>query len=197
MFDTRHALLAATASLALAAAPAFADTHTTTVEDPDATTMQDAGTAIEDAAETTGQALENAADSTADATAELADDAAIAAGNLADRIDNEWSEIADARMSDLVGANLVTATGEDVGEIENFALQNGNLVALAGIGGFLGLGEHDVALDMSRLAYDRENDNFIVEGYTQEDLENMPQYDDATVTVLENPNMTLREVVAR
>jgi sporulation protein YlmC with PRC-barrel domain len=57
----------------------------------------------------------------------------------------------DMRASFLVGANITNMANETVGEINDLVLdKDGKIVAvIVGIGGFLGIGEREVALDYS------------------------------------------------
>jgi hypothetical protein len=218
MFDPSKSILAATAALALFAGQAIADNHVTTTEgnmesaeqnleqagenaeaaaenagEAAETAAEEAGNAVENAAEATGTAVENAAEATGNAVADAAAETSAAAESLAARVEAEFADIAGNPINDLLGTEIVTTEGEDVGEVEHFAMHDGKLVALAGIGGFLGLGEHDVALDFSRLMYNAEERHFVVEGYTQEELEALPEYDEEQVQIIEDSEMTLMQ----
>ena len=62
-------------------------------------------------------------------------------------------------------------------------------MAVVGIGGFLGLGEHDVALEISEMSWDGEK--FVVDGYSEDDLKGMAEYDPETLQPLQ-ADVTLR-----
>ena len=88
-----------------------------------------------------------------------------------------YEAYSEMTVDDLVGAQVVASDGEEVGEIDNIALIGDRLVAIVGIGGFLGIGEHDVALPLERLAMDGES--MVADGLTAERFQNFPAYDEA------------------
>ncbi len=71
---------------------------------------------------------------------------------------------------------------DDIGEVNDVVLDwNGSIKAVVlGVGGFLGMGEKDVAIDMSSLRKVRESDTatdwFLVVNSTKEALKNAPTY---------------------
>ncbi|XDA99463.1 PRC-barrel domain-containing protein [Sulfitobacter sp. LCG007] len=56
--------------------------------------------------------------------------------------------------NNLIGSNVYSADGEDVGEIDNLIISLDGKVegVVIGVGGFLGLGEKDVAVEMASLS---------------------------------------------
>ena len=110
----------------------------------------------------------------------------------------ETSEITDMTASELIGQRLYvdememtsgdTTTAEmrtewdDVGEIGDLLItQEGEIkAALLDIGGFLGIGERTVAVDMNELRFLTDQDDptsvFIAVTGTQESLENAPEF---------------------
>lgn len=101
----------------------------------------------------------------------------------------EFADLADRNVEELIGTTVVNDDGETVGEIDNFGLAGGRIVAIAGIGGFLGIGEHQVALPLDRLAM--QDDQLLLSGVTREELEALPAYDAAATSTLA-PDQTLR-----
>ena len=93
-----------------------------------------------------------------------------------------YGQYADMTVTDLVGTNVLAADGEDVGEVDNIAVMGDRLMAVVGIGGFLGLGEHDVALPLDR--FTMEGDNLVVTGLSSDRFEALPQYDEASAEYL-------------
>jgi sporulation protein YlmC with PRC-barrel domain len=91
----------------------------------------------------------------------------------------------DAEMqqlaSDLIGKNLVNSNDEDLGEIEDFVVDDdgGAVFAIAGIGGFLGIGERDIAVPFEDLEI-REDDVLLMTPMTKEQLKEMPPYEEGT-----------------
>ena len=142
------------------------------------------------AASEAGAAIEGAADATGEA---VADAGAAVEGAVEDAGDwmANFTEIADWQINEIEGKNVASTDGNVIGEVDDLARQDGKVVALVGIGGFLGLGEHDVALDLANLTWDGEK--FIAEGYTEEDLKAMAEYDAETVEMLDD-DITLNDV---
>lgn len=93
------------------------------------------------------------------------------------RIDG-YSAFADTNTTDLVGRNVLAADGEDVGEVDSLVRMGDRLMAVVGVGGFLGLGEYNVALPLNLMA--TEGDNLVVQGLNSDQLQNLPQYDEAS-----------------
>lgn len=72
---------------------------------------------------------------------------------------------------------------DDLGEVNDVVLtKDGSVKAVVlGVGGFLGIGERDIAVDMSSLNFVREEDDaddfFLVVNANKESLENVPAFD--------------------
>jgi sporulation protein YlmC with PRC-barrel domain len=88
----------------------------------------------------------------------------------------------ETRASNLIGASVVNASGETIGEISDilFSQDGGAKRALIGVGGFLGIGQKNVAVEFSELDISRdENNNLkVTTSMTAESLENMPSYEE-------------------
>ncbi len=102
-----------------------------------------------------------------------------------DRYRNETSvlPIFNLNRDDLVGRSVATERGEDVGEIDFIGRRGDTLVAIIGVGGFLGMGENEVAIPLEKLIL--REDEVIVPGYTEERLENMPEFNEAEVRLMD------------
>ena len=87
-----------------------------------------------------------------------------------------YAAFAESRVSDLVGMNVLSTADNDVGEVDRLIRVGGELMAIVGVGGFLGLGEHDVAIPLDRFAMGE--DGLILEGVSEEELEAMPEWDE-------------------
>jgi hypothetical protein len=105
---------------------------------------------------------------------------------------------ADFTASDLIGSRIYATEAavntddtfdkanddwDDIGEVNNLIVsRDGSIKAVVvGVGGFLGLGEKNVALRMSELRFlkksgDDANDYFIVVKSNKEQLEKAPEY---------------------
>jgi ribosomal 30S subunit maturation factor RimM len=95
------------------------------------------------------------------------------------------SEFDGMTVADLVGMDVETAAGEDVGEIDYVIEQNGELAAIVGVGGFLGLGEHDVAVPLTDLSISEE-DEVTLANWDEEKLKAQPDLDESEITALED-----------
>ncbi len=122
---------------------------------------------------------------TADAenTGQMAQDADMASeGGWTEEMDSIFADIADQQIAELIGMEVASADGEVVGEVDNFALAGEDVVAIVGIGGFLGIGEHEVALSLGDMTYDGEK--LVLSSMTEEQLREMPEYDEAEANYL-------------
>lgn len=83
---------------------------------------------------------------------------------------------------DLTGARVYGANDEDIGEVNELLLDDSGKIkeAVLDIGGFLGLGEHQIAVTMDELKIMRSDDGGDIRVYvnaTKEELEAQPEYD--------------------
>ena len=87
-------------------------------------------------------------------------------------------------VEDLTGARVYGINDEDIGEIDDLLLSDdGTSIdgAILGIGGFLGLGEHRIALSMDELQILRSEGDFrVYVDATEEELEAQPEYEGAS-----------------
>jgi hypothetical protein len=93
---------------------------------------------------------------------------------------------------ELVGRSVATESGVDVGEIDFIGVRGNTLVAIIGVGGFLGMGENEVAVPLDKL-YVR-GDEVIVPGVTEDRLKSMPEFNESEVRLLE-PGVRLAEEI--
>jgi sporulation protein YlmC with PRC-barrel domain len=87
--------------------------------------------------------------------------------------------------SDFIGKRVFSSTGDDIGEVNDIIVSdNGSVQAvILGVGGFLGMGEKDVAVAMSsiNMTQDGSATKLIVEA-TKDQLTAAPTYDRSTKT---------------
>lgn len=90
----------------------------------------------------------------------------------------------DLTAENLIGTTVYGANDENVGEIGDIVLtQDGQIDAvIIDVGGFLGIGEKEVAVGMDRLEFMLgENGNrYLYTPFTEEQLEAQPAYDETT-----------------
>lgn len=83
-------------------------------------------------------------------------------------------------VNDLINKPVKNAAGDSVGDINDIRIDSeGNIAAvIVGVGGFLGLGEKDVALPYEQLAFTRDGDGALVvtANVTKESLESAPEW---------------------
>lgn len=99
-----------------------------------------------------------------------------AAEGRIDEYDEEWS-LVEAEDTDLVGTEVYSSRGDEVGEIERVLRdENGQIdEVVVEFGGFLGLGDEEVVVPQDRVRMEPGNDRVIVE-MTEEELEQLPEY---------------------
>jgi sporulation protein YlmC with PRC-barrel domain len=108
----------------------------------------------------------------------------VAAPSTADsRARNNYTVFGSAgeiRASKLVGTDVVNAAGEKIGDISEVIIgRNGSPQAIVSVGGFLGMGEHRVALDWSKLKIERQGNSDrmrVVLDMTKDQLKGLPDY---------------------
>lgn len=94
----------------------------------------------------------------------------------ADRLNN--SQVMSA--SDFIGKTIYDETGSNIGEVNDLIIsQTGDIQAvILGVGGFLGMGEKDVAVAINavKMVQDGDTRRLVVQA-TKETLESAPTYD--------------------
>jgi len=168
--------------------------------------LNDAGNAVvntaDNAADATGEALNdagnavvNTADNAADATGEALNDAADTTAQMADEatdvdmVDADGTPVegqifrqdADTFLaSTILDATITNVSGETVGDVNDLVVTSDGTVTgvVVGVGGFLGIGEKDVALRMDRIdiQLDVDGDFQFVINESEEALENAPGF---------------------
>jgi putative membrane protein len=80
-------------------------------------------------------------------------------------------------VDEVLGSSVVNADGQEVGKIEDLVMdQNQITYAVLSVGGFLGIGDKKVAVPFEDLQLG-EDESFLMTSATQEQLEQMPEYD--------------------
>lgn len=97
-----------------------------------------------------------------------------------DTTQTQATTIAPANAIDaetLIGRNIVNPAGETVGEVKSVVIDQDGQVrhVIVGVGGFLGVGERNVALPWDRLTI-LDNGETVVAAATKEQLEAMPEH---------------------
>lgn len=89
-------------------------------------------------------------------------------------------------VAEVVGMDVHTATDTDVGEVDYVVEADGGYEAIIGVGGFLGIGESTVAVPLDALVVAEGDNRLIIEGYTEADIEAMPEVNESELDALPN-----------
>jgi sporulation protein YlmC with PRC-barrel domain len=118
----------------------------------------------------------------------------VAAGSAHGAADRFLAEIGEAALaSQLIGETVYASEAENaemIGEVNDLIVANDGDIdaAVIGVGGFLGVGEKNVAVsfDSLKLVTDKDGDRYVVLETTKEELEGAPEFDvQAAVTPAE------------
>ena len=92
--------------------------------------------------------------------------------------------LGDISAEDFIGTTVYGANDENVGEIGDVVLtEDGKVDAvIVDVGGFLGIGEKEVAVGMDNLKFlsDEDGDLYLYTEFTEEQLEAQPEYDESS-----------------
>lgn len=202
-------LMTTAAALTLLATPALAEISSQTEADVsndgvviEHSTEADStlGTKIEngvESAEESGSELwqetKDGASDMADAAAETASDAWDATKSGAEKLADALATFGDETVTEITGTKVLTEDGTDVGEIDAIVIAEGDTMAVVGMGGFLGIGEHDVLVPVDEFAM-VDDTTVMIEGVTAAELEAMPDVDISAYTEVEG-EMTLEQAM--
>lgn len=159
----KRAFLTMTALAALTSA-AYAQTSTS----PPAGTMQNAPNTTQPSASGTMQ------DKAGQAGIRTVDP------NAAVRVTFYTVQAADMRVSDLMGMDVYNLNNENIGEIEDLVIDDGKNIraVVVSVGGFLGMGERNVAIDPRSIVVSTRNNatDRVVVNTTKDELKNAPEF---------------------
>lgn len=92
-----------------------------------------------------------------------------------ERVDDDWP------ASEMIGTTVRNTAGENIGEVNEIILASDGKVraVILGVGGFLGMGERDVAVAFNslKITRDSDNDEVITVDASKETLNNAPQWE--------------------
>jgi hypothetical protein len=88
-------------------------------------------------------------------------------------------------VGDLIGQTVVEADGEEIGDVDYVIKTDTGYAAVVGVGGFLGLGEHTVAVPLEEISMAAEND-LKLSAWTKAELEAQPEVDESEIEGLED-----------
>ncbi|MFW8593790.1 PRC-barrel domain-containing protein [Cribrihabitans neustonicus] len=114
------------------------------------------------------------ADAATDVETGLADSSAAAGADL---------DLANMTAGELTGKKVLSADGNDVGEIDYVIKQGGKLAGVVGVGGFLGMGEHTVAIPLEDFKL-IEDEQLQLSAQTEANLKAMAEVDESQISPL-------------
>jgi sporulation protein YlmC with PRC-barrel domain len=88
------------------------------------------------------------------------------------------------RVSDLVDREIVNTRGEELGRVERVVANGNRTFLILSEGGFLGMGEREVALPLDRVSSVRGDDQLVLQGLSEEDIEAMPRWNSRNASEL-------------
>ena len=147
----------------------------------------DAGVSAGSSLQTDTNALASGATVYTESTTTVATDGSAALTNSDTTAAIDGGMMNATKVGTLIGLDVASANGEDLGEIDDIVSINGETMAVVGIGGFLGLGEHDVALPVTELMF--EGNTVTAMGYTRDQLESMAEFNAELATSLDAEQM--------
>ena len=77
-------------------------------------------------------------------------------------------------VDEITDYNIVGTNGNMLGDIQNVANIDGKLFAVIGSGGFLGMGEKEVAIPLTSLT--ASNGNFVAQGISEDQIEGLQEF---------------------
>lgn len=85
----------------------------------------------------------------------------------------------DEDVDKLVGKDVVDSKGDSIGSVENMLISDPDNVqyAIISVGGFLGIGDKLVAVPVTNLQMNTDQDNVMLKNITEEDLKNAPEFE--------------------
>ncbi|MGH8168746.1 MAG: PRC-barrel domain-containing protein, partial [Woeseiaceae bacterium] len=94
------------------------------------------------------------------------------------------TDLSGMTAQELSGKSVVTATGDEIGEIGEigYSATHQERVATVEVGGFLGVGEKRIAIPLSELE-PGEDDTSVQTSLTRESIEAQEEFDEAGFTV--------------
>lgn len=94
--------------------------------------------------------------------------------------DEPWkTALGNRQAEEIIGKDVVNAKGEDVGQIEDLVISGDNVLhAVVSVGGFLGIGDKEVALPFEemQLGAGEEDQVMLMSETTEDELKSLPEF---------------------
>jgi putative membrane protein len=81
-------------------------------------------------------------------------------------------------LDEVLGSSVMNENGEEVGTIEDLVVKDEAHYAVLSVGGFLGIGEKEVAIPLDELKLG-EDESYLMSAETEDQLEDLPEYEAA------------------
>lgn len=95
--------------------------------------------------------------------------------------DESWTGADRIRASDLLGASVVSQSGEEIGDVEDIIIVDGENRIVLGVGEFLGMGGQSVVLKLAdaeiQQRRDRPDELRLSVSLSKQELKSLPAYD--------------------
>lgn len=136
---------------------------------------------IERSAESAADSVEHAADQAANEIEQTADDVEDSMDYAADKAESHMDKaepFASLTADELDDVKVILGSGEEIGEIDEigYSPQHGEKVAVIEVGGFLGIGERDIAVPFSQITETSDGKAQIT--MSRAEVEAAPEFDD-------------------
>jgi len=88
------------------------------------------------------------------------------------------STLARLEPRELMGKDVVAFDGQKVGTVDDVLMNRSNRpeMLVVGTGGFLGIGEKNVAVDVDRVRFSRERNAVVATNWTKDQFAALPEY---------------------
>jgi sporulation protein YlmC with PRC-barrel domain len=148
--------------------------------------------ATQDAAQATGQAVDNAAETVTTTTPEVEVETDTATET---EMETDTEEVAEGTpvegqiftqspdtflASTLMDGSVINPSGEEIGDVNDLVMTSEGMIegVVIGVGGWLGIGQKDVAIEMGRIeiTQDEDGDLAFQLNATREELEAAPEF---------------------
>lgn len=94
---------------------------------------------------------------------------------------SDWVSTGELRVSKLIGADVVNSQGDTVGEVDDVIVMDGHTRLVLSVGEFLGMGGHEVVLDLDKAKIDRQRDDAdelrVEVAMSKDQLKTLPKFD--------------------
>lgn len=84
----------------------------------------------------------------------------------------------------ILDMEVIGADGEEIGDVEELLFRDGETYAVIGSGGFLGLGEKEIALPLSDMRV--SEDKLVMRAFTEDDVDQMQEFERSEFTPYDN-----------